>query len=67
MISKKLQVHLKKTKYMFIGFFYNLRPNVNDHLISINNIPISRINNFSCLGIKMDEQLSWGSHIDQIC
>ena len=65
--SNKIQVHPKKTKYIFIGSPYNLKHNINDHLISIHNTPIARINNLSCLGANMDERLPWGSHIDQIC
>ena len=67
MISNKLQVHPKKTKYTFIGSPYNLIHKISDHHISISNTPIARIDKFSCLGVNMDEQLSWGSHIDHIC
>ena len=67
MISNKLQIHPKKTKYMFIGSPYNLKHKISDHHISISNTPIARIDKFSCLGVNMDEQLSWGSHIDHIC
>ena len=29
--------------------------------------PIARIDTFSCLRVNIDEQLSWGSHIDHKC
>ena len=52
---------------MFIGSPYNLKHKISYHHISISNTPIARIDKFSCLGVSMDEQLSWGSHIDHIC
>ena len=52
---------------MFIGSPYNLKHNINDHPFSINNTLTASINNVSCLGVNMDERLSWRSHIDQIC
>ena len=66
-ISSKLQIHPRKTKYLFIGSLYNLKHKISDHHISINNTPIARIDTFSCLGVNMDEQLSWGRQIDHIC
>ena len=64
--KNKLQIHPKKSKYMFVASPHNLKNNINDHPVSINNIPIARIHNYSCLGVKLDERLSWGSHIDYI-
>ena len=65
--KNKLQIHPKKSKYMFVASPHNLKNNINDHPVSINNIPIARVHNYSCLGVKLDERLSWGSHIDYIC
>ena len=31
----------------------------------VNNIPLSRTD--KCLGVQIDEKLSWDSHIDMIC
>ena len=52
---------------MFIGSPYNLKHKISDYHILISNIPIARIDKFSCLGVNMDEQLSRRSHIDNIC
>ena len=41
MICSKLQIHPRKTKYLFIGSPYNLKHKINDHQISISNISIS--------------------------
>ena len=67
MICNKLQIHPRKTKYLFIGSPHNLKHKISDHQISISNTPIARIDKFSCLGVIMDEQLSWGCHVDHVC
>ena len=66
MICNKLQIHPRKTKYLFIGSPYNLKHKISDHQISISNTPIAKIDKFSCLGVIMDEQLSWGCHVDHV-
>ena len=39
-----------------------------DHspIININNIPVNRVTDFNFLGITLDEQLTWKSHINKI-
>ena len=66
-ICNKLQIHPRKTKYLFIGSPYNLKHKISDHQISISNTPVARIGKFSCLGVIMDGQLSWRSHVDHVC
>ena len=52
---------------MFIGSPYNLKNKVSGNPILINNKLVPRINKYSCLGVTMDERLSWDKHIDSIC
>ena len=33
----------------------------------VNNISVSRTNTHKCLGVQIDEKLSWDIHIDMIC
>ena len=40
---------------------------VSGNPILINNKLVPRINKYSCLGVTMDERLSWDKHIDSIC
>ena len=65
--KNKLQIHPEKSKYMFVASPHTLKNNINDHPVSINNIPVAGVRGYSCFGVKLNERLSWGSHIDYIC
>ena len=67
MIQNKLQIHPSKSKHIFIGSPYNLKNKVSGNPILINNKLVPKINKYSCLGVTMDERLSWDKHIDSIC
>jgi hypothetical protein len=47
---------------MFIGSSYNLKNKISNKPILINNNSIP--DKYSCLGVNMDERLSWEKHID---
>ncbi len=34
--------------------------------ILINNVPVSRVNGYKCLGVTLDEKLNWEHHTDMI-
>ena len=52
---------------MIIGSSYNLKNNVSSDPVLINNVAIPQINKYTCLGVTMDETLSWEKHIDSNC
>ena len=52
---------------MFIGSSYNLNNKNSEQPVVVNNIPASRTDTHKCLGVQIDEKLSWDSHIDMIC
>ena len=52
---------------MFIGSTYNLKNKVGNDQVMINDIPVTRYTSFRCLGVELDEKLSWENHIDSIC
>ena len=65
--QNKLQLHSEKTKVMFIGSPYNLRNKVgNEQVIMINDKPVTRHSSFRCLGVELEERMSWENHIDSI-
>ena len=67
LIENKLQMHPSKSKLMLIGSSYNLSNKNTEQPVVINNIPVSRTDTHKCLGVQIDEKLSWDSHIDMIC
>ena len=52
---------------MFVGSSRNLNKKVKDNCVLLNNAPIPRIDTFTCLGVDLDEKLSWEKHIEKIC
>ena len=67
LIENKLQMHPFKSKLMFIGSSYNLNNKNTEQPVVVNNTPVSRTDTHKCLGVQIDEKLSWDSHIDMIC
>ena len=67
MVQNRLQIHPTKTKHTYIGSSYNIKNNISSNPILINNIPVPRAGNYTCLGVSLDERLTWEKHIDSIC
>ena len=67
MVQNRLQIHPTKTKCMYIGSSYNIKNNISSNPILINNISVPRTENYTCLGVSLDERLTWEKHIDTIC
>ena len=65
--ENRLQMHPSKCKMMFIGSPYNLNNIMCEEPVVANAKPISRIATQMCLGVKLDENLNWDSHIGMIC
>ena len=67
LLKNKLQHHPTKTKVMFIASSYNLINKIGNTPILMNNTPIPRTSKYTCLGMDIDEKLTWDAHIDSIC
>ena len=68
MLQNRLQIHPTKTKYMYIGSSYNIKNKISsNNPISINDVPVPRTGTCTCLGVCLDERLTWEKHIDTIC
>ena len=52
---------------MFIGSPHNLNNNVGERSVEMNKNPVPQVNTFRCLGVDLDEKLSWKNHIDSVC
>ena len=64
MDKNKLRIHPTKSN-MFVGSNY-IKNKVCYPPISI-NVPVSRVSSQKCLGVILDEKLSWENHIEMIC
>ena len=64
--ENRLQMHPSKCKMMFIGYSYNLNNIICEEPVVVNAKPISRTSTQVCLGVKLDENFSWASHIETI-
>ena len=67
LIKNKLQMHPSKEKLLFIGSSYNMKYNITEQPVVVNDQPISRTSAHKCLGVHTDEKLSWDCHVDTIC
>ncbi len=61
--TNNLSLNVKKTKYMI---FYTAQRKVNTLNLKINNTIIERVTQLDCLGISLNENLSWKDHIKKI-
>ncbi len=63
----KLSLNVMKTKYMFVASRQRLS-NIPEQLdISISGIEIERVKSYiKCLGLELDEGLTWESHVSAI-
>ena len=61
----RLSLNVSKTKFMLIGSKQRLR-NVGNVGISLNGEPVECVENFKYLGIILDQQLHFHSHIEHI-
>ena len=59
MLLNKLQIHSKKTKYMCVGSSFNIKNKIAQNPILINNVPVPRTESYTCLGVELDERLTW--------
>jgi hypothetical protein len=62
----KLSLNVMKTKYMFVASRQRLS-NIPEQLdISISGNEIKRVKSYKCLGLELDEGLTWESHVSEI-
>ena len=65
MKSNKLVLNYKKTKYMYMLFHKHNKvvPNLE---LKINDSSIDQVSTFNFLGLHINSQLTWQTHIDEI-
>ena len=63
LVTNKLSLNFNKTKYMQ---FHKAPKHVPHQHLQINNNEISRVDTFNFLGLQINENLKWNTHIDHI-
>ena len=66
LISTKLTLNTAKTGFMLIGSRQKLTTLSSQPELSINNIPIEKVTFLKSLGIFIDENLRWQTHINKL-
>ena len=66
LISNKLTLNTAKTEFMLIGSRQKLSPLLSQPELSIDNVPIEKVTSVKSLGIFIDENLRWQTHIDKL-
>ena len=62
----KLTLNVKKTKCMLTGSRPKLELLSDNFTVKVNNIHIERVTVYKSLGVSIDENLLWETHIDEI-
>ena len=62
----KLTLNVKKAKYMLSGSRPKLELLPHNFTVEVNNVPIERVTVYKSLGVSIDENLLWKTHIDEI-
>ena len=66
LISNKLALNTTKTEFMLIGSRQILRTLPRAPNLCLDGVPIDQVSSAKSLGVYIDENLSWNTHIDQL-
>jgi hypothetical protein len=47
---------------MYIGSSFNIKNKIAQNPILINNVPVPRTENYTCLGVDLDERFTWETY-----
>ena len=64
--SNRLSLNVLKTKCLFTGPRYKISQLPSELQICLDGHSIERVNTSKCLGIQVDETLSWEAHISEV-
>ena len=63
--SNRLSLNVLKTKCLFTGTRQRTSSLPSESHICLDGHLIERVNSYKCLGVKVDETLSWEAHISE--
>lgn len=64
--ANKLTLNMTKTESMLIGFRQKLSTLTEAPVLAINGVPIDLVSTAKSLGVRIDANLTWNSHIEMI-
>ena len=67
LVSNRLTLNATKTEFMLISSRQRLTTLSDTLELSIDNVPIEQVPSVKSLGIYIDDNLTWHSHIDNLC
>ena len=66
LITNKLILNMTKTEFMLIGSRQKLNAVTASPVLSINGTPVNHVSTSKSLGVLIDTNLTWGSHIEKL-
>ena len=66
LIANKLTLNMTKTEFILIGSRQKLSTLTASPVLNINGIPINQVSTSKSLGVLIDANLTWGSHIEKL-
>ena len=66
LIANKLTLNMTKTGFMLIGSRQLLNTLTTSPVLSINGTPVNQVSTSKSLGVLIDANLTWGSHIEKL-
>ena len=66
LIAKELTLNMTKTEFMLIGSRQKLNTITDSPVVSINGTPVNQVSTSKSLGVLIDGNLTWGSHIEKL-
>lgn len=64
--SNRLSLNVLKTKCLFTGTRYKISSLPSEPCIYLHGHLIERVNSYKCLGVQVDQTLSWEAHISKV-
>ena len=66
LIANKLTLNMTKTEFMLIGSRQKLKTLTASPVLSINGTLVNQVSTSQSLGVLIDANLTWGSHIEKL-
>ena len=66
LLANKLSLNATKTEHMFISSEDNVNKIENTSPIHISQSQIKNVSSTKCLGVQIDQKLSWMEYVDQV-